>query len=589
MFRILGAGTEVKKTPTGRHERPRKKPPYLFLDAFCLNRYCARTQFGRIQKFQVAANEHNIPMSGIYYYVRRDEEVFGPALPRQLIVAAEKGIILPSDELANSRDGPWYCAATCVELWENEDEETDEANECFIVWEGTERSGPFSKRQLQVLLDSDHLSPNTYVADIDGRLTQLGSVLGITNRTEVAASLHTESQESTQQTSAPKSQERSPTKKRSRKKRSRKKTKETRKEPRRKSPTDSQQLALQELLAAELAPPPLTSDRDAETAGAETRQQSPPRTTKDSASGSPRELTFIKTLRSRVRSQSFHQAYLLISILLAVQSAIYLVAVGVLTTEFLARISTLAIAVFAPFGSEVEQLQETDLAFAGISSVLLCAELLLPLFFLIRVDADFRLWATATLVGVIVGIAMTAEGLTGIGTAARWAIVVCGFGIAAGGLLITWLTPAQSRWMFLGLAVSAITAGGACYLGLVGGNEGLTFELVSLPPYLKGESIPMLIATGLSLLAVWLPIPVYCLHMLSTQADDSTRSYISFHLGKLCVLGFVGLFCVGFLGIGSDPRYLSVPLAMLAMTLGAVICALSPPVMWLLQPDYVVR
>jgi hypothetical protein len=143
--------------------------------------------------------------------------------------------------------------------------------------------------------------------------------------------------------------------------------------------------------------------------------------------------------------------------------------------------------------------------------------------------------------------------------------------------------------MFLGLAVSAITAGGACYLGLVGGNEGLTFELVSLPPYLKGESIPMLIATGLSLLAVWLPIPVYCLHMLSTQADDSTRSYISFHLGKLCVLGFVGLFCVGFLGIGSDPRYLSVPLAMLAMTLGAVICALSPPVMWLLQPDYVVR
>lgn len=549
-------------------------------------------------------------MNGNYYYLRRDGEVYGPAVPSQLIAAAGKGIIQPSDELSTSRAGPWRSAGTCVDLWvhTSHDVETDE--EIFIVWEGPQRHGPFSRRQLHALLENDQLSPNCYVADEHGRLTPLGRFLGIVEGSHAISPARKNSSDlpvlaadpaptqKTDQTPVPSdSTEISaridetvvppavpPQIEISQKKNKRR--------PKRRTTRDSQKIAMDRLLREELSRPPLSPAMPAETKSKRTSKPERKATRTDleqPASTNPQQLRFIKTVRAGIRSKSFRQAYLLILVSVVIQAVLYLVTVNALITSYLVRTTSLAIEVFAPFGSDVEQLQESDLVFSGISAVCLCAELLLPIFFLIKSDADFRMWAIATGLGVIVSLSTNVEELMRLDSLLRGVSLMCGIGIASGGIWIASRMPPNSRWMLAGLACSMSTAGGALYLSTVKASELLVTELGALPPVLRGESTVSLIPVGVALVALWLPVPLYCLQILSSQADESTHSYIKYNLGSAIVLAFVGLLGLGFLGAGPDVRYLSVPLAFLPMTVGSVICSMALPVMWILHPEYTAR
>ncbi|MBD3673700.1 MAG: hypothetical protein HUJ26_09275 [Planctomycetaceae bacterium] len=518
-----------------------------------------------------------------YYYVRRGEELFGPAKPNQLIEAASRGVIHPTDEISLDRDGPWHLALTCVEFG------FDDGSSSYIVWEGIERHGPYSLLRLYEMLEYGEARWETNVADVDGRMTKLGLLLQLPAPKEGTLS---ENQQLSDQVPTfveivpPSALKPSPPNDRPQ----RQPLKEE--EPPLEEVSDLQTLEalLKEERIAESTKSLSSTEKKLPPRRHRTRprrkqrktEASPPKKRSQSSSSLSQKLTFSPSLRKTARTPEFEQSYKLVAFAITLLTSSYLFVTSLLISRYVVRIFFLAIEVFVPFESSAESLQESDLVLAGITLVCLVGELLLPLFFLIKADADFRLWAVVTLFGALLCQAFDTTQLAGLTNLARLICVASGILITGGGLWMAYLVRDQ-QWLTFGILTSLTSLSLALWLAMLSLSDVLTVKVDQVPPALTGNVVPIVL-TALCLLGILLPVPLYALRMISTQTDRSTQAYLNAYWWGFLGGSIVCLMCVGFLSGTIGPRFLSLPIALFPLASGTVLAGLLQSQLWLLQP-----
>lgn len=520
-----------------------------------------------------------------YYYVRRGEELFGPAKPNQLIDAATNGIIRPTDEISLNRDGPWQLALTCVEFG------FDDRSRSYIVWEGIERHGPYTLLQMYEMMEHGDADWNTNVADIDGRMTKLGQLLQLPAPKDSAVSemsQHSDNVPIFKEIVPPTSIETTP--------------EDIPSEPPEEQPPKDRELDLQmieALLREEQTAKPTQSTRSAEKKlpprrqrkqrRPKKRQESQP-SAKSRSQQSPsttHELTFSNSIRKAVRSPQFERRYQILAMAISLFASVYIFLSSLLISQYIVRVFFLTIEVFVPFESSTEVLQESDLILAGIALVCLTGELLLPLFSMIKAETDFRLWAILTAFAALICQAVDSTQLVSLTTLVKFLCVAAGILIAGGGLAITYLTQ-HRQWTIGGLLVSLATLGVSLMLGMLSTTDTLILEIDQLPPTLTGNIWPAFLI-GFCLLGILLPVPMYVLRMISTQTDRSTKTYL--HTWWWGIIGG-SIFCLASIGLIAGtvgPRFLNLPISLFPIMLGTVIISLLQSLLWLLHPARVLR
>ncbi|HUG19890.1 MAG TPA: hypothetical protein VMM56_12980 [Planctomycetaceae bacterium] len=517
-----------------------------------------------------------------YFYVRRRDEIYGPATANQLIKAAREGAVRASDEIAVSSEGPWRSASTCIELGfrqpsppateddgrDNSDPDIDgvEADdaETLFVWEGYHRRGPVSMAQLRLLLEWEQIALDTRVSDPDGRLTTAGIVLKLVEAPAPA---------SAEKPAAPP------------------------------EPVPAENIPpIAHSLTAPEKPPPAPSRRTKKKAqqsfpdldvlvqmerrsvAAESTDEKTPLQDQNVRSES---LALRRSLRQTVNSDSFLLAYNALAVCISIEAAVYLIGACSMSGMYLTRLFVLSMEVFIPFESAPEHLVGNDLMLAGVGLTLIFCEILLPLFFLYKADLDIRLPLIAILAGLGLSQVLNVEQLAAWGTFFRWVLAICGFATAGIGIWIVSLN-ARGRLFTLGLTAAIVTTCSAALLLVVGAAEALEIQLERLPPTLRGSGLNCVLV-ALSLLGQWLSLPLLCAWMLSSHTDESTQEYMRSYFITGVILGTFGLLSLGFL-IGQPViRFASIPLSLLPFVAGAVMCSFLQSLMWYLHPAYSLR
>lgn len=495
-----------------------------------------------------------------YFYVRRRDEIYGPATANQLIRAAREGAVRPSDEIAVNAEGPWRSASTCIELGfrqpapppddptaeddtdsvENAVHDDDEEN--IFVWDGYHRRGPISMAQLRLLLDWDQIALDSKVSDPDGRLTTAGVILKLVEE-PVPAIEEPAPEPPVEKTPAP-----PPRRK---------------KKQRQPSFPDLDVLVRMERESAAL------SESDEE------KQES----------SSPR--TGVGPNRHLVKSRAFHLAYTCLSVFISIEAAVYLIGACSLSGIYLTRLFILSMEVFVPFESAPEHLVGNDLMLAGVGLICIFCEMLLPLFFLYKADLDVRLWLMASLVGLVLSQVLSIESLASCGIFLCWVFAICGIATAGIGVWIISLNP-NGRLLGFGLTAVSVTAISAILLVFAGMSEILEVQIEKLPPTLRGSGMGSTII-ALSLLGQWLSLPLVCVWIVYSHTDDSTQEYMRIYLISGLVLSAVGLLSLGFLIAEPEIRFASIPLSLLPFVAGGILCSVLQSMMWSVHPAYSAR
>ena len=498
-----------------------------------------------------------------YFYVKRQDEVYGPATVNQLIKAAHEGAVRPTDQISLSSEGPWRSAGTCIELGFREPipPPTDEdQEENLFLWDGYHRRGPISMAQLRLLFDWGQIALDSKISDTDGRLSTAGIALKLVDP-PLPVKQKTEPPEPVRSDSPPEPlpKEQPP--------------KLPRHKKRKAQPTypDLDVLVRMERTAV---------------AASESTEENPHPSEQDAGNTTGR-LLFERSTRELVNSNEFQVAYTTLAVIISIETAVYLLGICSLSGAYLTRLLKLSMEVFVPFESAPEHLVGNDLMLAGLGLVCVCCELLLPLFFLYKADLDYRLCLVAILIGVIVSQVLAPKQLAGCGEFVRWILVICGIASAGVGVWIVFLK-SHSRIFTFGLTAAGITAVSAILLMVIDTTAILDLQIESLPPTLSASG-PRTFVLALGVLGVWISLPLLCATLLYPHTDDSTQRFLNSYLIKGSILGTFGLVSLGFLIGQSDIRFSSIPLNLLPFVAGAVLCSVLQSLLWYLHPAYSVR
>lgn len=517
-----------------------------------------------------------------YFYVRRRDEIYGPATANQLIKAAREGAIRASDEIAISSEGPWRSASTCIELGFRQPSPSatenngggdsdpainrveDDDAESLFVWEGYHRRGPISMAQLRLLFEWEQVTLDTKVSDPDGRLTTAGIVLKLVEEPAPASAAKPAAPSDPRPAETVPPVERSQT------------------VPKKPPPAPSRRK--QQQIQHSFPDLEVLVQMERKSVAAESTDEKTPRQDQNVRSES---LALRRSLRQVVNSDSFLLAYNALAVCLSIEAAVYLIGACSLSGLYLTRLFILSMEVFIPFESAPEHLVGNDLMLAGVGLTFLFCEILLPLFFLYKADLDLRLTLLASLAGLGLSQLLNFDQLAAWGSFFRWVLAICGIATAGIGVWIVSLN-ARGRLLSFALTAAIVTACSAALLIVFGASEVLEVQLDRLPPTLRGSGLNCVLI-ALSLLGQWLSLPLLCAWMISAQTDESTQEYLRGYIITGVILGTLGLLSLGFLIGEPGIRFASIPLSLLPFVAGAVMCSFLQSLMWYLHPAYSLR
>lgn len=535
------------------------------------------------------------------FYVKRSERLFGPATVNELIDAAATGLILPTDLIGPGVDGPWRDAARCVEL------SFEQQAAPVYFWQGEVRRGPIALEQLSRLLEWNVVALDTQAYSEPGGFTSVGELLGLTAQpghhdgsdggAESSVTSAPEPQAEPDRKPAgettgenPAAQKAVPRSKKSPRRggpvpESGRPPKGRGGKPQKKATAPSRfELLVQMEQDAERDDSPVQTSR---TRGRKRRGaggQGDGTRSKRRIKGDP---NYYRAVNLIFNSPSFAGSYQFFALMLSIQTACFLAAFAALAGAYFSRIFFLAVEVFVPIGSTGRQLQEAELVEAGFACVMIGAEIVLPLVFLIKGDQRIVWWAGATAVGLLMFPVLSAGAAGALANVLGFLVLGCGVALA----FAVW-SIAVLKWnarIVVTFSVGALaTAALACFLAVIRVSGMFRADVDGFPPTLASIE-PSSSMVLLILCVQWLVGPVLVGRILRENTDSSTRRYIDYHLRGAGIAIAAAWLLYALCAHPGDMKFISVPVVLLSWTALAVVASVLQSVVWNLRPELIGR
>lgn len=286
-----------------------------------------------------------------------------------------------------------------------------------------------------------------------------------------------------------------------------------------------------------------------------------------------------------VRRSIFSSACTGLSIVFLINAITYGIFASGLAGMFLKRLAGLCFSVFIPFENTAELIEGEALVSAGCALVLLIAELAIPIWILIR--SDFVPWhaIAATMFGLLLGLALKPEWLSGVFMIARGAALVCGLGITG---ILAWLMSASKDPAVNRILAAPVLLTGFASIALAAVNASgiLVVRFDQQSPTIVGAGLHVSIF-AICFFIICISAPWACLSMLYPEAEYMTQKFMVNHLILGIVLAVLGGLMMICLVSPQTANFFNIPFALFPLVAGNMIAIMIPPLFWTLGPDYV--
>lgn len=533
------------------------------------------------------------------FFVKRNDQLFGPATVDELVNAASTGLILPTDLIGPSVDGPWRDAGRCAEL----SFERQEAPVYF--WEGELRRGPISLDQLSRLLEWNVIAYDTQAYSEPGGFTCVGELLGLKPtpdhrdgsgdnadaavdaassakvQTAPIATAETSSRDGSDSCKTTTPGSKTPQRDNP--------ARESEKSPRRRS--DKPQVKSSAPSRFELL---IQMEQDAE------RDDSPAQASRKRGKKQPfpagrsdvtgrrrrtqGDPSYFRAVNLIFNSPSFAGSYRFFAIMLTIQAACFLAPFAAIAGTYFLRIVHLATETSGSAGGRLGAADRVEACFA---CAMIAAEVGLPLVFLIRDKLPVVCWAGATAAGLLMFPLISPNAAALLANVLGFVVLGCGVALA----FALW-SIAVLKWnvrLVVTFSVGAFATGAlAGFLAVVRVSNMFRHHVDDLPPVL--ESIEPASSMVLLILCVqWIVGPVLVGRILRENTNASTRRYIDSRLrgAGICIAAawLLHLLCARPVEI----NFVSVPVVLLSWTALAIVASVMQSALWKLSPELIRR
>lgn len=285
-----------------------------------------------------------------------------------------------------------------------------------------------------------------------------------------------------------------------------------------------------------------------------------------------------------VRSLHFAKAYRAVAFVFIINAIVCCFFSTSTMGMFVKRLLKLSASVFIPFEQTGELIEGEPLLQCGLALGLVCGQFVLPIWWLVRQDCVIWHCLGATFLGLVLGMAMKPEwlwfGFEGI----RAALVLSGLAVAviAWGLAGSEHAEAISARIRIAAAVTAVLSLAVLAIDM---ESIFVADLSELSPKIKGSGIDV-IGFAVCFLGVMISIPLAICSIIYEESPEVIRTFMIGKVFTIIFLAGVGAISSLCLIYPQSANFLNVPMAVLPLACGSVLATITPPVLWLLDPEY---
>ena len=251
---------------------------------------------------------------------------------------------------------------------------------------------------------------------------------------------------------------------------------------------------------------------------------------------------------------------------------------------FAKRLLKLSASVFIPFEQTGELIEGEPLLQCGMALALVCGQFVLPIFWLVRQDCVIWHCLGATFLGLLLGMAMKPEWLWFGFECIRGTAALTGLAISA----ITWNLSCyeHSGRVATRIRIAAIiTAVSSAVLMAVNMESVFVAEMTGLSPSISGNGFHIAVF-AICFFGVMVSIPFSVVSILYQEASQVVRTFMIQKVITVLVLGTVGGISAMCIAYPQTVDFLNVPMAVLPIACANILAVITPPVLWLLDPDF---
>jgi hypothetical protein len=285
-----------------------------------------------------------------------------------------------------------------------------------------------------------------------------------------------------------------------------------------------------------------------------------------------------------VRTEQFARSYRLIAFVFIINALICCFFSTSTMGMFVKRLLQLSASVFIPFEQTGELIEGEPLLQCGMALALVCGQFVLPIFWLVRQDCVIWHCLGATFLGLLLGMAMKPEWLWFGFECIRGTAALTGLAISA----ITWNLSCyeHSGRVATRIRIAAIiTAVSSAVLMAVNMESVFVAEMTGLSPSISGNGFHIAVF-AICFFGVMVSIPFSVVSILYQEASQVVRTFMIQKVITVLVLGTVGGISAMCIAYPQTVDFLNVPMAVLPIACANILAVITPPVLWLLDPDF---
>jgi hypothetical protein len=283
-----------------------------------------------------------------------------------------------------------------------------------------------------------------------------------------------------------------------------------------------------------------------------------------------------------VRTDQFAQSYSLIAFVYIINALICCFFSTSTMGMFVKRLLQLSASVFIPFEQGGELIEGELLLQCGMALVLVLAQFVLPIWWLVRQDCVIWHCLGATFFGLLLGMAMKPEwlwfGFQGIrATAFLSGLALCGF---AWHLSCYEHSNRVATRIRIAVVITAVLSVG---LNSVDMNRIFIADMTGLSPTISGNGFPIAVF-AICFFGVMVSIPFAVVSILYQEASEVVRTFMVHKVITVLLVGAVGGISAMCIAYPQTGNFINVPMALLPIACANILAIITPPVLWLLAP-----
>lgn len=285
-----------------------------------------------------------------------------------------------------------------------------------------------------------------------------------------------------------------------------------------------------------------------------------------------------------VRGEHFASGYRAVAFVYVVNAIVSCFFCTAIMGMLFKRLLKLSTSVFIPFQNATELIEGEPLLQCGMALVLLTAQFIVPIWLLMRDDCVVWHCMGATVLGLMLGMAMKPEWLWFAFEAVRASAFFTGIGVCG---IAAWMSSGRHAEGVSGRIHFAAFVAAAMTLTLTAVNVEQLFvvEMDALSPRITGAGLNIAVF-AVCFFGVMIAVPIAICSIIDEESPAVVRQFMMQKLITAIAIGAVGGISSLCIVYPQATNFLNVPMAMLPLACANMLAVLTPPVLWLLDPEY---